>query len=452
MQDNQAILTLSQFGAAFGDKIVLDDVNLRIENKAITTLLGPGGTGKSTLLRSITGLNANNPTFRTWGDVDFSGEKLSHVNCPSIVTQSARLVVKSVLENIIHNLPERNNLTQLQQKDLAVRLLEQSNLGYLKDSLYENIVSLPLVLQRRIAIIRLVSSGPRLLCLDEPTTGIEDADEVEQLLKHIKDESKRRSILIVLHNQQQAKQLGGYSVLLAGGHVKEHKETKNFFTSPQSEPAKQFVKSGSCSVPSPMARKEDLNDEVSTPAPLSESAKNYVSESFGPRGFLWLLKGKLAGTPLPGVFFDEEYDLKALNRVGVTHLISTTLKPVSDSKLKAFGITGYRFPIKDMGIPTLAQAIEVCEHIDQIIERGGIVAVHCRAGLGRTGTILALYLIWKNNDAMIALEKVRSIEPRWVQSEQQVKFLDVFSEYVNEKISPQNCNTFLQPADISNAI
>jgi len=452
MQDNQAILTLSNFGAAFGDKIVLDDVNLSIKNKAITTLLGPGGTGKSTLLRSITGLNNNNPTFRTWGDVDFSGEKLSIDNCPSIVTQSARLVVKSVLENIIHNLPERNNLTQLQQKELAVRLLEQSNLGYLKDSLNENIVSFPLVLQRRIAIIRLVSCGPRLLCLDEPTTGIENSDEVDQLLTHIKDESKRRSILIVLHNQHQAKQLGGYAALLAGGHVKECKEAELFFTAPQTEPAKQFVKSGSCSVPSPMARSEDLNEETSVTTRLSSTAKNYVSESFGPRGFLWLLKGKLAGTPLPGVFFDEAYDLKALQRVGVTHLISTTLKPISGSRLKMFNIKGHSFPIKDMGIPTLAQAIEVCEHIDKTIESGSVVAVHCRAGLGRTGTILALYLIWKNCDAMSALEKVRTIEPRWVQSEQQVKFLDVFSEYMSEKISSQNCSTSCQPAVVSNAI
>ncbi len=452
MESHSSILSFTGFGAAFGDKVILNDVNLNINNKSITTLLGPGGTGKSTLLRSITGLNTNNPTFKTWGNVSFCGEPLTADNSPSIVTQSARLVVKSVLENIIHNLPERNNLTQLQQKDLAIRLLEQSNLHALKDRLHENIVSLPLALQRRIAIIRLVSSGPRLLCLDEPTTGIEDDEEIENLLQHIKDESSRRSILIVLHNQKQAKQLGGYAALLAGGQVKEYKKSETFFSSPQTDPAKQFIKSGSCSVPSPMSKAEDLNEEATAPTPVSVNIENYVSESFGPRGFLWLIKGKLAGTPLPGVFFEEEYDLKALQRVGITHLISTTQKPVSTEKLKAFGIRGKSFPILDMGTPALTQAVEICEYIDQAITNNGLVAVHCRAGLGRTGTVLALYLIWKNADSLNALEKVRTIEPRWVQSEEQVKFLDVFSSYINEKTLPQNCCTDHHIADISNAI
>jgi len=452
MSHQNSILTFNKFGAAFGEKIILNDVNMSIENKSITTLLGPAGTGKSTLLRSISGLNANNPTFKTWGEVCFCGEALSQKNCPSIVTQSARLVVKSVLENIIHNLPERNNLTQLQQKNLAIRLLEQSGLEKLKDKLQDNIVSLPLVLQRRIAIIRLVSSGPRLLCLDEPTSGIDSEEEIEQLLNHIKEESERRAILIVLHNQQQAKQLGGYAALLAGGQVKEFKESRLFFNSPQTDPAKQFVKSGSCCVPSPMAKPEELNEETLVPQSISKNIQNYVSESFGPRGFLWLLKGKLAGTPLPGVFFEEDYDLKALQRVGITHLISTTQKPVSVEKLKLFNIEGNSFPVKDMGTPTLAQAIEVCEYIDTAIKNNGIVAIHCRAGLGRTGTVLALYLIWKNSDALSALEKVRTTEPRWVQSEQQVKFLDTFSDYVNEKISTQNCNNLRHSTDISNAI
>ena len=452
MKNIEIILRMNSFGAAFGEKIVLNDLNLDIADKNITTLLGPGGTGKSTLLRAITGLNNGNPAFRTWGDIEFTGEKLSKENLPSIVTQSTKLVLKSVLENIIHNLPERNNLTQLQQKDLAVRLLEQANLNFLKDKLNENVVNLPLVLQRRIAILRLVSAGPRLLCLDEPTTGIDDEGDLENLLEHIHRESQKRAIIIVLHNQRQAKRLGGYTALLAGGQVKEFKEAKNFFADPQTEPAKQFIKFGSCSVPSPTAKPEELDKETPAPAAINKETKKYVSESFGPRGFLWLHKGKLAGTPLPGVFFELEYDLKALQRVGITHLISTTTKPVSINKLEEYDIKGLAFPIEDMGVPTLDQAVEVCKYIEESIISGGIVAVHCRAGLGRTGTILALYLIWKNNDALSALEKVRTIEPRWVQSELQVNFLDEFSSFLLEKSSSQNCTEDIHNNDISNAI
>jgi len=430
-EEQNSILSLQGYGAAFGEKIILNDVNLQVIEKNITILLGPAGTGKSTLLRSVAGLNDSNPSFRTWGKASFAGQLLGEDNRPSLVTQCARLVVKSVLENIVHNLPERNNLTQSQQKELAVRLLEEAGLEQLKDSLQENVVSLPLAIQRRLAILRLASASPRLLCLDEPTSGI-DENEAEGILEHIRRESRRRAILIVLHNQQQARHLQGYSVLLAGGHVKEYKPTEEFFTNPQAEPARQFVKQGTCSVPSPDARPEELAEDIPAPPAVPKVARKYVSESFGPRGFLWLLKGQLAGTPLPGVFFDVDYDLKALQRVGVTQLLSTTQRPVDGELLAEYDIEGKAFPIKDMGVPTLDQAVEICRFIEDKIEAGKVVAVHCRAGLGRTGTVLALYLIWKNNDALSALETVRNIEPRWVQSQQQVDFLDEFSDYLKE--------------------
>ncbi|VAW56403.1 hypothetical protein MNBD_GAMMA07-2747 [hydrothermal vent metagenome] len=424
-----AVLKFIDYGVSFGEKIILNEVNFQVVEKNITVLLGPAGTGKSTLLRSISGLNYSNPSFRAWGKVCFLGCDLSENNRPSLVTQSARLVVRSVLENIVHNLPERNNLTQLQQKNLAVRLLEQAGLDELKDKLNENVVNLSLLLQRRLAILRLASASPRLLCLDEPTSNLNES-EAEEILAHIKKEAKRRAILIILHNQQQAKKLEGYSALLAGGHIEEYNETKNFFAYPQANSTQQFVKFGNCSVASPDAKPEDLADDIVPPPVIPRIAQKYVSESFGPRGFLWLINGRLAGTPLPGVFFEIDYDLKALQRVGVTRLISTTQKPINNQLLEKYGMICEAFPIKDMGVPEFEQAVMICRYIDYNLEQEEVIAVHCRAGLGRTGTVLALYQIWKNNDALSALEIVRNIEPRWVQSEKQVKFLDQFSQYI----------------------
>lgn len=425
------ILKLEKFGVCFGKKIILNDVNLQVVEKNITVLFGPAGTGKSTLLRSIAGLNNSNPSYREWGKTCFVGQPLGHDNHPSLVTQCARLVMKSVFENIVHNLPERNNLTQQQQKDLTVRLLEQAGLSLLKDSLNENVINLPLALQRHLAILRLASASPKLLCLDEPTSNLSERD-AEKLLTHIKNESKYRAILIVLHNQQQAKQLEGYSALLAGGHIEEYSDTKLFLSKPLASSTQQFIKSGNCCLASPDAQPEDLAEDITPPPKIPQIAHKYVSESFGPRGFLWLINGQLAGTPLPGVFFDIDYDLKALQRVGVTLLISTTLQTVDPQRLKKYNIKGKAFPIKDMGVPELEDAINICRYIDEKIIANEVIAVHCRAGLGRTGTILALYQIWKNNDALGALEMVRNIEPRWVQSTLQVEFLEQFSKYITK--------------------
>jgi len=436
------LLHLENYGAAFGEKVVLAEVNLVIPDRGVFVLLGPGGTGKSTLLRSLVGLNEANPSFRTWGKATYCGAPLGEGNRPSIISQSARLMMASVLENVVHNIPERHNLDFGQQRDLAVRLLEQAGLNHLVDKLQDNVVSLSLAEQRHLAILRMAAASPRLLCLDEPTTGV-SSDKADELLEYIKNESQRRAVLIVLHNLSQAKKLGGYTALLAGGHIQEVQDTRNFIEQPQSAPAKQWVKSGSCHVPLAGTPAEELADDVPPPPPLPEVARMAPSESFGPRGFLWLKRGQLAGTPLPGVFHDIDYDMKMLKRVGVTTLMTLTSRPLDPQVMEAFSVRSIWEAIPDMGAPGLEQAEKICRDINRAIEQGEVVAVHCRAGLGRTGTVLASYLIWEGAGALDALESVRGVEPRWVQSEEQVAFLQNFAEHLSQhKTQPvqQNLN------------
>ena len=426
------ILELKNFGASFGDKIILSDINLTILERGIFVLLGPSGTGKSTLLRSIAGLNETNPSFRIWGNTLYMGEELSDENRPALVSQSARLMMASVFDNVVHHLTERDNLTLKQQKDLAVRLLEQAGLSELKDSLEDSVISLTLSQQRHLAILRMSAASPKLLCLDEPTTGLSDTD-AESLLNYIKKESQRRAILIVLHNLEQAEKLSGHTALLAGGYIQEMQSTDSFIKSPKTEPAKQWVKLGSCNVPSPDALAENLADDVVPPPPLPEIVRYAPSESFGPRGFLWLKRGVLAGTPLPGVIHDIEYDMQMLKKVGVTTLVTLMTKPVDKDALDKFSVRSIWHAIKDMGAPENEQAVTICKEIDQAIKNKEVVAVHCRAGMGRTGTILAAYLIWEGSSALKALDTVRNIEPRWVQSEEQVNFLESFDKYLKTK-------------------
>ena len=441
------VLQINNFGAAFGDRIILSDVNLRVSEKGVMTLLGPSGTGKSTLLRSLVGLNDANPSFRTWGEAYYQGEYLEGINRPALVSQSAKLMMSSVFENVIHNLPERNNLDQMQQKDLAIRLLEEAGIGQLVDKFDDSVMSLALAEQRHLAIVRMAASGARLICLDEPTTGISEI-EANRLLDYINKEAERRAILIVLHNLTQAKKLKGQIALLAGGQIQESQSTDDFIESPKSEPARQWVKLGSCNVPSPDASPEDLADDVPPPPPLPAAAKKVVSSSFGPRGFLWLKRGVLAGTPLPGVFHDIDYDLMALKKVGVKLLLTLTTRSLDDDVLNKYGIRSIWEPVKDMGAPSIDQAIGICEQIEVAIKNNEVVAAHCRAGLGRTGTILAAYLIWEGTSALDALDTVRGVEPRWVQSEEQVLFLEAFSIEVNKKF-PQRSVPEVDKASIN---
>jgi atypical dual specificity phosphatase len=442
------ILTLAEYGVAFGDRIVLSSVNLQVPDRGVLVLLGPGGTGKSTLLRTIAGFNSANPSMRVWGNASYAGKSLTDADRPVLVSQSARLMISTVFENLMHDLPERDTLTRLQQRELAQRLLTQAGLESLVNRLDERVVKLPLAVQRHLAVLRLAAAGPRLICVDEPTTGL-DEEECEPLLDFIRRESERRAILVVLHNQRQARALGGNTALLAGGVIHECTDAGKFFTAPDSPVAAEFIRNGNCTVPSPNAQAPELDSDIEVPKP-PEAARSFVSDSFGPRGFLWLKKGMLAGTPRPGIFFDLEYDLEALRRVGVTVLVSLTEHGVDQAALEAFGIRNLWSPIPDMAAPPIEQATVLCRQIHQYMHDGDVVAVHCRAGLGRTGTVLAACLIWEGVSAMDALETVRKVEPRWVQSEEQVAFLEEFASAVANDV-PNNTAGASVTTEASNA-
>lgn len=444
------MLELKEYGVAFGERIILSSISLEIPGNGIVVLMGPSGTGKSTLLRTIAGISSSSPSFRSWGEATYLGRDLGNTELPVLVSQSASLLMSSVLENIVHALPERHTLTQAQQRELAQRLLIDAGLNELAANLDQRVVDLTIGQQRLLATLGQVVAGPRLLCIDEPTTGVDEKDS-QRILKFLKKEAERRAILIVLHNQQQAKQLGGVTILLAGGWVQEAALTSQFFEAPQSEAARSFVKNGTCCIPSPNTKPEEIDPYASiTLKPVPEAAREYKSAFLGPRGFLWLKKGRLAGTPFPGIVVDLDVDLEALKRVGVTHLVSLTERKLNEDDLAPYNLHVVRSYIPDMCAPSLKQAYEICMKITELLQHDAVIAVHCRAGLGRTGTILASQLIWEGSTALNALDTVRKIEPRWVQSDLQIDFLESFEKYLNKlKITNPNTETEILRSSIS---
>jgi len=430
----ETILSLQKFGAAFNKNVILSSISLDIPETGITVLMGPCGTGKSTLLRAISGFSTANPAYRTWGDIYYLGEKLEDKPVyPALVSQNVKLMFATVLENVIGNLPERRTLTLLQQRELARRLLIQGDLEVLCNQLDTAIKNLSFADQRQISILRQIAANPRLVCIDEPTVQL-NAEEIDRMTTYLRHEAKKRALLIVTHNQTVAKQLGGQTALLAGGWIQEVQATKLFFTSPITEVAKTFIYTGNCALPSPNAKVEEVAPEwVESIRPLPKAAMDYKSQVLGPNGFIWLKKGKLAGTPRPGLLRDIQDDLSALQRVGVTNLVSLTMRAIDTEQCLNYGIEVIASPMPDMQPPTLSQAFEINQKIEKLLANNKIVAIHCRAGLGRTGTLLAAQLIYEGESALSALEETRHIEMRWVQSEVQLSFLEKYETFIKNK-------------------
>ncbi|MCB9631141.1 MAG: dual specificity protein phosphatase family protein [Sandaracinus sp.] len=151
----------------------------------------------------------------------------------------------------------------------------------------------------------------------------------------------------------------------------------------------------------------------------------------------WLLADRLAGMPRPGVVSELEHDLDGLRSLGVTGLITLEEeRTVPEDRLALYGIRAEHEPIPDMAAPSTEQAVRLCRRLDVLVEDGQRVVVHCLAGLGRTGTVLAMYAIWRGTSAVDAIERVRALRPRTIQSDEQVRFLGSFERYVTDRPNP----------------
>lgn len=432
------LLRLEGLGLSVGPRIILAEIGLRMECCGATVLMGPGGAGKSSLLRWLSNDLAQPSPYLSWGLAEYQGQPISSSNRPALMEQKAKLLTSTVLENCLSRWPSRGEHTQAEQRCHFQQWLEAHDSGDLAACLDDSVLSLPQGAQRRLAFLRTLIGDPPLILLDEPADDLEPA-QASRLLELIILESTRRAVLMVTHNLEHARRIGGHTALLAGGRIQEQGDSREFFENPQSEPAQVFVKTGCCCVASPDARPEELALEHQERSPLPPAAIEVMreklrpavleteriappSESLGPPGFRWFLPGVLAGFPQPGLMRSLDYDLDGLRRTGINTIISLTDEmPFALDSASDFLV--FHFPIKDMEAPEFEPTFSLCRQMGRWIEQGRRIGVHCRAGYGRTGLILVAYALHLGGRMPAVLDSARRIEPNWVQSAVQERFL-----------------------------
>lgn len=144
--------------------------------------------------------------------------------------------------------------------------------------------------------------------------------------------------------------------------------------------------------------------------------------------FYWVIEGVLAGCSRPGAASgDLDGDLAALVERGVGALLTLTERPLAPDALARHGLRGLHLPVEDFTAPTTQLLLDAFTFLDDAIGGGVPAAVHCMAGQGRTGTVLAAYLMRGGLGAGEAIVSVRAVCPGAIESPAQAAALEAWS-------------------------
>ena len=146
-----------------------------------------------------------------------------------------------------------------------------------------------------------------------------------------------------------------------------------------------------------------------------------------PDNFSWLIDGKLAGSAIP----TSKEEIEWAKEEGVKSVVTIREEPLDNEWVK--DLNYLHVMSDDMGIPEFSDLVNSIDFIHQRITDNEPVMVHCLAGLGRTGTILACYLIkYEKISAKKAIQKIREKRHGSIQSFTQEEIIFRFEKFVKE--------------------
>jgi len=235
-----SILSIKNLEKRFGDNIILQNVNAEVEKGEVISIIGPSGTGKSTLLRAINFLDPP-----TGGEVYFDGERLTRKNIDAV-----RRRMGMVFQNfgLFSHLDVTSNLTAAQVKLLktpkpaaeekAAELLRMVGLG-------ERARYFPRQLsggqKQRVAIARCLAMSPDVILFDEPTSALDPA-MVSEVMAVIRSLARSgMTMLVVTHDMGFARDVSSRVFYMDEGGIYEDGKPQEIFTSPGKPKTQAFI-------------------------------------------------------------------------------------------------------------------------------------------------------------------------------------------------------------------
>ena len=231
MEDRKVIVKLENFSKSYGKKEVIKNINLDIYEGEFLTLLGSSGCGKTTILRSISGLDEP-----TKGKVYIDGEEVTHIEARlrkvnTIFQNYALFPLMTVYDNVAFGL----RMKKVNESEIKKRVNKMIKLVHLEG--YED--RLPKELsggeQQRVSIIRGLINNPKVLLLDEPLSAL-DLKLRKKMQIELKQLQRKLGLtfIYVTHDQDEALSMSDRVVVIRNGNIEQIGTPEEVYEKPNS--------------------------------------------------------------------------------------------------------------------------------------------------------------------------------------------------------------------------
>ncbi len=245
-------ITTEKLNLWYGTFQAMFDIDLKIKNGIITSMIGPSGCGKSTFLRSVNRINERLGYVRIDGSInvfdhniyDPAVELVQVRKQIGMVFQRPNPLPVSIRDNVLfgHRLHNKGNeAAKKNQDEIVEESLRQVLLwDQVKDKLNHKATELSLEEQQKLCIARLLPVKPRVLLMDEPCSALDPKGTaaVEELIWELRG---KYTILIVTHNMAQARRASDECIFMLMGKVVEHSATEDLFVTPKNKQTADYI-------------------------------------------------------------------------------------------------------------------------------------------------------------------------------------------------------------------
>lgn len=243
------VMTVKDLCLWYGNTQALKNINIEIDEHAITALIGPSGCGKSTFLKSLNRMNDLISGVRITGEVSYRNHNIYGADVDvnelrrsiGMVFQKPNSFPMSIYDNIAYGSRTHGIKNRAKLDDIVERSLRGATIwDEVKDRLKKSALGLSGGQQQRICIARALAVEPDVLLMDEPTSALDpiSTSKIEELAMELRE---KYTIIIVTHNMQQAVRISDNTAFFLLGDLIEYGNTEKMFEQPKDRRTEDYI-------------------------------------------------------------------------------------------------------------------------------------------------------------------------------------------------------------------